>query len=132
MRAVGINRVGVLQHREGFVGVDEAAGERHFAGPSRVDVDGRDGPAAAAVVVDLSRAPGKISAARARGHDGEPCSVRADGRNLDDGNSVGRVEHQRVALGRKRIVVEIERRAAGVVGQPNHSMPGFGVDPFLA
>ncbi len=51
--------------------------------------------------------------------------------NLDDGNARRRVEHQRLAIGRKRIVVEIECRAAGVIRQSHHSMPGLSIDPVL-
>jgi len=72
--------------------------------------------------------PGKISASRARRNDLELRSARTDFRDIDDRDPVRGVEHQRVPLGRKGIVVKIEGGTAGVVSQPNHSMPGVGIE----
>ena len=121
--SIWIGRVCVLDDRERFISIDEPARVWHVAGPLRVDVDGGN-RCAAGRVVDLASASGKISTADARRHNFRPSAIRPNRRDVDDRNPIRGVEDELVAFGRKRIVVEVQGRSAGIIRQPHHAMPG--------
>src|SRR5207248_10982914 len=101
--AVKVGGVRVLDDRQALVRVHQSTGVWHAADSPGVDVHGLERPATAAtgiggvVEVDLSRPPGKVPAARAGSDDLQLCSVCADLRDIDDGDSIWRIDHQRVA-----------------------------------
>ena len=74
-------------------------------------------------VIDLARAPREIPASHRRPDDLRLDSSGADLRDIDHGNAGRGIEHQLVPLRRKRVVMEIQRRAAGIAGEADDSMP---------
>ena len=52
------------------------------------------------------------------------------GREVDGGDAVGIGDHQFLAVGRVRILVEVERRGSVFARKTNDAMAGVGIDPF--
>ena len=113
---------------------------RHLTNGAGIDVDRHHrtvaAPAAriagAGAEIDVAAAASEIPAPPGRADDVERSAFGADFRHVDDGDALRGAEHQLVARRREGVVVEIQRRAARLVRQPDHAMAGGGIDPLAA
>ena len=101
----------------------------HVARPFRVDIERASTAPPCAAVVNLARAPREIAASHSRPDDLWLQTRGANLRDVHHGNPGGGVEHQRVPLRRKRVVMKVERRTARIAGEPHDAMSCCRVDP---